>query len=78
MVAANELLLQELVDYLQKYLIENKSDWIEQHFGFTQQISSQSNNLLKLQEFCTNLMVQSPEKVLKSLNFTSFPEKSLI
>ncbi|GES93628.1 hypothetical protein GLOIN_2v1773702 [Rhizophagus clarus] len=39
---------------------------------------SQSINLLKLQEFCTNLMVQSPEKILKSLNFTSLPEKSLI
>ncbi|CAB4412169.1 unnamed protein product [Rhizophagus irregularis] len=27
--------------------------WLEQNFEFTQQISSQSNNLLKLQEFCT-------------------------
>ena len=26
-------LLQELVDYLQKYLIENKSEWMEQHFA---------------------------------------------
>ena len=29
LVAANELLLQELVDYLQKYLIENKLGWTE-------------------------------------------------
>ncbi|EXX62075.1 hypothetical protein RirG_165090 [Rhizophagus irregularis DAOM 197198w] len=78
LATADKLSLQELVDYLQGYLIENRSEWLEQHFGFTQQISSQSNNLLRLQEFCTNLMVQSPEKVLKSLNFTSFPEKSLI
>ena len=32
LLAADELLLQELVDYLQKYLIENKYEWIEQHF----------------------------------------------
>ena len=64
LAAADKLHLQELVDYLQKYLIENNSEWMEQHFEFTQQISSQSNNLLELQEFCTNLLVQSPEKIL--------------
>ncbi|CAB4412185.1 unnamed protein product [Rhizophagus irregularis] len=78
LATADKLSLQELVDYLQKYLIENKTEWLEQHFEFAQQISSQSDKLLKLQEFCTNLMVQSPEKVLKSLDFTSFSEKSLI
>ncbi|EXX75237.1 uncharacterized protein OCT59_025294 [Rhizophagus irregularis] len=78
LATADKLILQELVDYLQGYLIENESEWLEQHFEFTQQISSQSNNLLKLQEFCTNLMVRSPERVLKSLSFTSLSEKSLI
>src|SRR5438034_4812972 len=78
LAAADELHLQELVDYLQKYLIENNSEWMEQHFEFTQQISSQSNNLLELQEFCTNLIVQSPEKIFKSFDFTTLSEKSLI
>jgi len=78
LAAADKLHLQELIDYLQTYLIENNSEWIEQHFEFTQQISSQSNNLLELQEFCTNLIVQSPEKILKSFDFTSLSEKSLI
>ncbi|EXX51361.1 hypothetical protein GLOIN_2v1868421 [Rhizophagus irregularis DAOM 181602=DAOM 197198] len=78
LATADKLSLQELVDYLQGYLIENKSELLEQYFEFAQQISSNSNNLFKLQEFCTNLMVQSPEKVLKSLNFTSLSEKSLI
>ncbi|GBB83244.1 hypothetical protein RclHR1_00100048 [Rhizophagus clarus] len=70
--------LQELVNYLQKYLIENKSEWLEQHFGLTHQISLQSNNLLELQEFCTNLMAQFPDKIFKSFDFISLPEKSLI
>ncbi|GBC00017.1 hypothetical protein RclHR1_03710001 [Rhizophagus clarus] len=52
--------------------------FIIQNFGFTQQISSKFNNLVKLQEFCINLMVQSPEKILSSFNFTSLSEKSLI
>src|SRR5205823_7667224 len=30
------------------------------------------------QRFCTNLMAKSPEKIFKSLDFTSLPEKSLV
>jgi hypothetical protein len=78
LIAANELLLNELVDYLQTYLIENKVDWIEQHFELTHRTSFQSNNLLELQKFCTEFMAKSPEKVFQSLDFASLPEKSLI
>ena len=78
LTAADALYLQELVNYLQKYLIENKSEWLEQNFEFSHQFSSQSNNFLELQEFCANLMAQSPEKILKSFDFTSLSEKSLI
>jgi hypothetical protein len=77
-MAADELLLQELIDYLQKYLIENKLEWMEQHFELIHRKSFQSNNLQELQQFCTNLMAKSPEKIFKSLDFTSLPEKSLI
>jgi hypothetical protein len=78
LTAANSLHLQELVDYLQYYLIENKPEWIEQHFEFTQQTSSQSNDSLKPQELCTNIMTQSPEEIFNSLEFTLLSEKSLI
>jgi ribonuclease D len=43
--AADQLHLQELIDYLQKYLIENKAEWMEQDFGLTHQTSYQSNSL---------------------------------
>ena len=78
MSAANELLLQELVDYLQKYLIENKAGWMQQCFELTHRTSFQSNSLLELQQFCTNFMATSPEKVFKSFDFVSLPETSLI
>ncbi|EXX54927.1 hypothetical protein RirG_230020 [Rhizophagus irregularis DAOM 197198w] len=78
LAAADELSLQELIDHLQKYLIENKSEWIEQNFGLTQQIISQSNNLLVLQEYCTNLMAQYPERIFESFDFTLLSETSLI
>ncbi|EXX76866.1 uncharacterized protein OCT59_025413 [Rhizophagus irregularis] len=78
LLAADELLLQELVDYLQIYLIENKSEWMEQHFELIHRTSFQSNSLLQLQQFCTDIMANSPEKIFKSLDFTSLPEKSLV
>ncbi|EXX72057.1 uncharacterized protein OCT59_029134 [Rhizophagus irregularis] len=78
LVAADELHLQELVDYFQKYLIENKVEWMERHFELTHKISFQCNSLLKLQKFCTDFMAKFPEKVSKSLDFTSLPEKSLV
>ncbi|CAB4438886.1 unnamed protein product [Rhizophagus irregularis] len=76
--AADELHLQELVDYLQKYLIENKIEWMEQHFGLVYQTGIQRNSLLELQNFCTNCMTKSPHKVFKSFDFTSLSEKSLV
>ncbi|EXX63200.1 uncharacterized protein OCT59_025380 [Rhizophagus irregularis] len=78
LLAADKLLIQELVDYLQKYLIENKSEWMEQHFELVHRTSFQSNSLLVLQQFCTDFMVKSSEKIFKLLDFTSLSEKSLI
>src|SRR2546423_9790792 len=78
LAAADVLCLQELIDYLQKYLIESKSEWMEKHFDITQRFSSQSNNLLKLQQFCADFITKSPEKLFNSTYYTSLPEKSLI
>ena len=78
MAAADVLRLQEPIDYLQKYLIENKSEWMEEHFEITQRISSQSSNLLELQQFCVDFIAKSPEKLFKSTYFTSLPEKTLV
>ena len=68
--AADVLTLQELVNYLQKYLIESKSEWVEQHFEHVYQTSFKSSNLLELQQFCTNFMTEFPEKIFKSFDFT--------
>ena len=51
---------------------------MEEHFIITQQFSSQSNNLLKLQQFCADFITKFPEKIFKSTYFTSLPEKLLV
>jgi hypothetical protein len=78
LLAADELLLQELVGYLQNYLIENESQWIEQHFELVHRTSFQSTSLTEIQQYCTNLMAKSPHKIFKSLDFTAISEKSLV
>uniref|UniRef100_U9SRD8 Kelch-like protein 17 n=1 Tax=Rhizophagus irregularis (strain DAOM 181602 / DAOM 197198 / MUCL 43194) TaxID=747089 RepID=U9SRD8_RHIID len=81
LVAANELNLQELVKYLQTSLIENNSDWIEKNFNFIYQTSfenNENNSFLELQNYCTDLISKEPDKIFKSLNFSSISEKILI
>src|SRR5688572_13064063 len=51
---------------------------MEQHFELIYRTSFQSNSLFELQQFCTECMAKSPEKIFKSFDFTSLPEKSLI
>ena len=76
--AANEFSLQEFIDYLQSFLIENKSDGIEQNFTLIYQTSFKHDSFLKLQKFCTDLISKEPEKIFNSPDFTSISEKSLI
>ncbi|GES97835.1 carbohydrate-binding module family 13 protein [Rhizophagus clarus] len=77
MDAASKLGLRELIDYLQSYLIEKKTDWFEQNFNMIYQASFENNSFLELQEYCTNLIFDEPDK-FKSLNFSSIPEKLLV
>jgi hypothetical protein len=79
LTAADILSLQELTEYLQEYLIKNEPKWIVQHFELTHQTSfqSNSNSLVRLQQYCTDLMAKSPQ-LFKSLNFTLLSEKSLV
>ena len=78
MVAASELNLQELVIHLQSFLIENKSNWLDENFNLIYQISFEHDSFFDLQNFCTNLMSKEPEKIFNSVDFVSIPEKSLV
>ena len=76
--AASELSLQELISYLQSFLVENNTKWIEQTFGLIYQTSFKHDSFPDLQKFCTDLINDKPEKIFKSLDFITIPKKSLI
>ncbi len=78
MVVANELSLQELIPYLESFLIENKANRIEQNFNLIYQTSFENNSFLKLRKYCTDLISKEPNKIFNSPNFSSIPEKLLV
>ncbi|GBC23745.1 carbohydrate-binding module family 13 protein [Rhizophagus irregularis DAOM 181602=DAOM 197198] len=78
LIAANELSLQELITHLQSFLIENKKNWMEQNFNLIYKTSFENDSFSKLQNFCTELISNEPEKIFNSIDFISLSEKSLI
>ncbi|RGB38580.1 hypothetical protein C1646_755546 [Rhizophagus diaphanus] len=78
LVAANELSLQELIPYLETFLIENKKNWIEQNIDLIYKTSFGNDSFLELQKYCTNLIIKESNKIFNSPNFSSIPEKLLI
>jgi len=76
LIAAKELNLQELITYLQSFLIEQKTNWIELNFDLIYQTSFESDSFLELQKYCTDLISEDPDKIFKSI--TSIPEKLLV
>ncbi|PKY46736.1 hypothetical protein RhiirA4_461689 [Rhizophagus irregularis] len=51
---------------------------MEQNFNLIYQTCFENDSFLELQNFCTNLTSEEPDKIFKSLNFASIPEKLLI
>ena len=78
MKAANELGLEELINYLQSFLIKNKIKWLEQNFSLVYQTSFEHDSFLKLQQFCTDIVTNEPDKIFKSADFNLISEKSLV
>ncbi|RIA94269.1 hypothetical protein C1645_818259 [Glomus cerebriforme] len=78
LVTANELNLQELIPYLESFLIENKTNWMEQNFDLIYKTCFEIDSFLELQKYCTDLISKEPIKIFNSPNFSSIPEKLLI
>jgi hypothetical protein len=76
-VAVNELSLQELIPYLEFFLIENKANWVEQHFVLIYQMSIENDSFLELQKYCTDLISKEPNKIFNSLNYSKVLKSSL-
>uniref|UniRef100_U9SY21 Kelch-like protein 17 n=1 Tax=Rhizophagus irregularis (strain DAOM 181602 / DAOM 197198 / MUCL 43194) TaxID=747089 RepID=U9SY21_RHIID len=78
LVTGNELGLQELITYIQSFLVKTKANWMVQNFNLIYQTSFENDSFLELQKFCTNLITKKPDNIFNSPNFSSIPEKLLV
>ncbi|RIA83357.1 hypothetical protein C1645_466916 [Glomus cerebriforme] len=78
LVTANELSLKELIPHLESFLIENKTNWMEQNFDLIYQTSFENDSFLELQKYCTDIISKEPNKIFNSPNFSLISEKLLI
>ncbi|CAB4441501.1 unnamed protein product [Rhizophagus irregularis] len=51
---------------------------MEFNFDLIYKTSFENDSFLELQEFCNNLITKEPNKIFKSLNFSSISEKLLV
>ncbi|RIB17215.1 hypothetical protein C2G38_1450578 [Gigaspora rosea] len=78
MLVAYELILEELAKHLETLLIESNAHWLRLHFARIYRESFKNNKLLKLQEWCNDIVVRYPIKVFESEDFISLQENALI
>lgn len=73
MVACSNLLLEELVEYLQSFLIEQHSSWIRQNLNTYFKLPI----LKKLQDYCIDFICTNPLIIITSSVFLSFDKDTL-
>src|SRR6266487_1293024 len=78
LIAADELILEALIDHVQDYIIENYSNEMRQNFALLYQTVFDYDSFQKLHTFCTEIASTCPETVFKSDNFTAIKENALL
>ncbi|KAG9299150.1 hypothetical protein G9A89_002521 [Geosiphon pyriformis] len=77
LVTADELILENIIDHLEDYLIENRAKELEENFATLQKTSFMHDSFKKLQKFCTEIAAENPTIVFNSQDFTSLSENAL-
>ncbi|RHZ51836.1 hypothetical protein Glove_469g39 [Diversispora epigaea] len=78
LVASNKLELNELVEHLQFYLINNNYSWLKQNFAQVYRTSYKVKSFKIIRDFCEDIISKYPNTIFESKNFHSLPEDTLI
>ncbi|RGB27547.1 hypothetical protein C1646_819702 [Rhizophagus diaphanus] len=78
LVALDELLIDNIIDDIQNYLLNNNTDWIDQNFVYYHQIVFRHEVLKKLRNHWNNTVCREPNLLFYSEDFPDFDETSLI
>src|ERR1700722_8536299 len=77
LVASDELLIEELVTFVQKCLIDNQTEWLENNFVKVLHTVCKLESCKQLQDYCLKSIYEYPESLFNSPEFPTL-EKSIL
>ncbi|KAG9306428.1 hypothetical protein G9A89_003538 [Geosiphon pyriformis] len=77
-VAAEELILEKLINHLEDYLIEHHAKELKENFLTLRETSYKYPSFKKLQDFFTEIAVRNPAAIFNSQDFTSLDQCALV
>ena len=77
LTASDELLLEELLEYVQDHLIEKHTRWIQQNFVFVLHAVFKLASCKKLQDHCLESICSDPKLFIASEIFSSLDKEIL-
>jgi len=77
LVASDELLLKELVEYLQEYLIEQRQNWVHQNFILVLHTIYNLESCKNLRDYCLESICYDSESFFTSEKFPSLDKDIL-
>ncbi|GBB98914.1 hypothetical protein RclHR1_03360011 [Rhizophagus clarus] len=76
--AADELMIDELLDYIQSYLIQNKSKWLDNNLIEILKITTSRTALDTLKNYCLEEITLLNPSIFESESFLNMDESSLV
>jgi hypothetical protein len=71
LIASDELLLEELFEHVQDYLIEGRTDWVQENLVLVLRTASKMARCNKLQDYCFKSILKDPRSFFTSNDFNS-------
>jgi hypothetical protein len=78
LVASDELLLEELFDNVQDYLIEEYNSWVYENFVLVLNAVFNLNNCKRLRDYCLKFICDNPLQFFTSETFPSINKEILL
>jgi hypothetical protein len=78
LVASDELLMKELITFVQKYLIENQSEWLQNNLVKVLHTVFQFESCKQLQDYCLESICEDPEPFFNSPKFSTLEKNILL
>ncbi|CAG8560576.1 4049_t:CDS:2, partial [Paraglomus occultum] len=77
-LALDEMQLYAPLEVVQKFFVENYTNWIDKNPVKTLEMASTNDNLSLIKEYIEKIICQEPEKFFQSTDFVDVKENSLI